>query len=78
MLSDEAWKALGIIIPSSTTILAGLFYRMWSRTEHKGNRASEQATSETVKKIYILMNGETEKKIKEAYEKGKKEAEEKQ
>lgn len=69
-MSDEAWKALTIIIPSTTTILAGLFYRMWSRREHKGNR-------DDVREIRMYFNGQREKELKEAYERGKKEAEEK-
>lgn len=70
MISDEAWKALTIIIPSTTTILAGLFYRMWSRSEHKGNR-------DDVREIRLYINGQREKELKEAYERGVKDTEEK-
>lgn len=78
MITDEAWKALTIIVPSTTTIVAGLFYRMWSRTEHRGSRQAEQETANKIKEIYVLMNGETQKKIQEAYEKGRKDEQEKQ
>lgn len=57
-MTDEAWKALTIIIPSSVTILAGLFYRVWSHREHKGS-------GEDIRDIKIYMNGEFEKRLAE-------------
>lgn len=66
MISDEAWKALAIIIPSLAVIIG----RVLSNREHR-------QTGKKVNDIYFMVNGEAQKKIDEAYERGKKETEEK-
>lgn len=63
-MTDEAWKALAVIVPSLAVVIG----RYLSNREHR-------KTSKQVNDIYILMNGDTKKKISEAYELGKKEAE---
>lgn len=66
MISDEAWKALTIIVPSMAVVVG----RLLSNREHR-------KTEKQVNDIYILINGETKKKIQDAYERGVKDTEEK-
>lgn len=65
-LSDEAWKALTIIIPSLTVVIS----RVISNREHR-------KTGNKVNDIYMIVNGGLQKKLDEAYERGKTETEEK-
>lgn len=61
-MSDEAWKALAIIIPS----LAVVFGRWLSNKEHR-------KTEKKVNDIYTIVNGGLQKKLDEAREEGRQE-----
>lgn len=66
-MTDEAWKASAVIVPSIVAFLSVLLSRLWSMWEHK-------KTGQQVNKIYMIMNGELEKKLAEAREEGRNES----
>lgn len=61
-MSDEAWKALSIIVPSFAVFLG----RWLSNKEHR-------KTERKVNDIYIIVNGGHQKKLEEAKEEGRQE-----
>lgn len=62
-MSDEAWKAMAIIVPPLSVLLS----RLWSRKEHK-------STTKKVNDIYFLINGDLQKRLKKAREEGRRQA----
>lgn len=63
-MTDEAWKALGIIVPSLAVVIG----RYLSSREHR-------KTTKTVNDIYVVVNGGLQKKLDEAHQRGRQEME---
>lgn len=61
-MTDEAWKALAIIVPSASVFIA----RIWSMIEHHKTKKAVKETDNDIKEIKIYINGETARKIEEA------------
>lgn len=63
-MTPEAWNLLEVLLPA---ILAS---RIWSMIEHISSKRKTEKTERDVAQIKIYINGEMEKKLEEARQKG--------